>query len=76
MANDPSYSPKQLDYELIISQNNEEFLKTNGKTSQTNPPQPITLAIPEEINGLAELKLTFNGNPQTQTVLPIFIDDI
>ena len=74
LANDPSYSPKPLDYELIISQNNEELLKTNGKTSQTKPPQPITLLIPE-VQGLAELKLTFNGNPQTQTVIPIFINE-
>ena len=76
LANDPSYSVKQLDYELIILQNNEEFLKINGKTSQTKPPQPTTLLIPEEIKGLAELKLTFNENPQRQLSFPIFVDDI
>jgi hypothetical protein len=75
LANDLSYSPKQLDYELILLQNNEEFLIINSKTSNTNPPQPTTLTIPEEIKGLAKLKLTFNGNSQTQTVIPIFIND-
>ena len=47
-----------------------------GKPHKTKPPQPTTLLIPEEINGLAEFKLIFNENPQRQLVFPIFVDDI
>ena len=74
-ANDKSYAVKQLDYELILSQNNEDFLKINGETSRTQPPQPITIQIPDELNGLAEFEFTFNKNPRTQVMFPIFIGE-
>ena len=74
-ANDQSYVTKQLDYDLIVSQNNEEFLKINGKTSQTKPPQPITVQIPEDLSGLTEFEFTFNKNPNTRVEFPIFIGE-